>query len=115
MFRIILKELGYDDITCCCSVDEAKELLEKEPFSLIFSDWHMPHSGSGLDLLRWVRATAGLANIPFIMITTETKKEKIYEAVKAGLQSYVFKPIHKDIVKQKLTDLSKLYGFQEPV
>ena len=109
----MLNELGYRDLYEAGSVEEAKRELSSNQIDLIFSDWHMP-GGSGLELLRHVRANPGIEHIPFVMITTEQQKNSIVEAVKCGLQSYLFKPVQKEVLSKKLLELSKSHGIKPP-
>jgi two-component system chemotaxis response regulator CheY len=109
-----LNELGYADISAATCVDEAKKLLDDHKFDLVLADWHMPVE-TGLDLLKYIRATPELSKIPFIMITTENDKSRILEALKVGMQSYLFKPVKKATLAQKLAELAATYKFQVPV
>lgn len=108
-FRFVLiktlNELGHKSITAVASVDEAKTALEKHPFDVVLSDWHMPVE-TGLDLLKHIRATPALAKTPFIMVTTENDKSLIIEAAKIGMQGFLFKPVQKAVLAQKLTELT---------
>jgi two-component system chemotaxis response regulator CheY len=69
---------------------------------------------TGLDLLKYMRATPDFAKIAFIMLTSETDKSRIIEAVKIGIQSYMFKPVQKTILAQKLNDVIQLNKVQPP-
>jgi two-component system chemotaxis response regulator CheY len=69
---------------------------------------------TGVDLLKYMRATPSLTKIPFIMITTENDKSRIIEAVKIGMQAYLFKPVQKNVLAQKLTELAATFRFQPP-
>jgi two-component system chemotaxis response regulator CheY len=108
-----MRELGYSDFFSCESIEEARKTLELENVDLIFSDWHMP-GGTGLDFLRFVRGNASYGKTPFIMVTTEQHKENILEALKVGIQGYLFKPIKKDALKTKIYDLIKTHTIQSP-
>jgi two-component system chemotaxis response regulator CheY len=108
-----LRELGYTDFFACESVTEAKKILEDETIELIFSDWHMP-GGTGLDLLKFVRSNNSYAKVPFIIISTEQHKENVVEALKVGIQGYLFKPIQKEILKNKIFDLVKAHVIASP-
>jgi len=109
-----LNELGYNIIFEAGSVEEAKSVLDRENISLIISDWNMP-GASGLDLLKYVRAHPKFSQILFIMNTTEQDKKNIFEAVKNGVQSYMIKPVQKNVLAQKLYDLSVSHGIKAPV
>ncbi len=109
----LLQELGYQETIICNNIDEAKRKLATTPVGLIFSDWHMP-GGTGLDLLKCVKADPQKAKIPFIMITTEHEKQNILEALKQGMQNYILKPVDKETLKKKLYDLAEKHGIPPP-
>jgi two-component system chemotaxis response regulator CheY len=109
----LLRQLGYHDILACEDVKQARAALAQDNYDLILSDWHMPGE-SGLDFLKYVRATERYAKIPFIMITTETERANVIEALKAGVQNYIFKPIQKDVLMEKIGALVKSHGIEPP-
>ena len=110
----MLKELGYAEVSAATCAEEAKKVLGQHTFDIVLCDWHMPGE-TGLDLLKYMRATPSLAKIPFVMITTENDKSRIIEAVKIGMQAYMFKPVQKAALAQKLRELAAVYNFQAPV
>ena len=110
----ILFELGYKNIACCSSAEEAMAYLGSNEVDLILSDWHMG-GATGFDLLNQVRNHHWLKNTPFIMVTNEHEKANILKAAKLGLQNYMFKPLNKDILRNKLIELSKSHDLQPPV
>ena len=60
---------------------------------------------SGLDLLKQVRATEAIKNIPFIMVTAESKPENVIIAKQAGVSNYIVKPFNAETLKTKLTNV----------
>ena len=86
----------------------AKKWLRENTPRLIISDWNMPKMG-GLMLLKTVRATKRLKDIPFIMLTVETDREHVEQALKAGADGYLIKPFNFSILTrhvQKFIDIS---------
>jgi two-component system chemotaxis response regulator CheY len=110
----LLKELGYLNVVEAENVDRAKQHFTKNRPNLIISDWNMP-GATGLDLLRFVKGNPETADIPFIMLTTDSDRNKIVEATRAGLQSYLLKPIKKTVLVDKLKELAAAYGFKPPL
>jgi CheY-like chemotaxis protein len=70
---------------------EALQLLRSRRIDIILSDWNMPVM-SGLELLQAVRAETTLSHLPFIMITAETERVRIEEAIANGVTSLLIKP-----------------------
>lgn len=112
-FRL-LNELGYKEVCCANTVDQAIEMLSTQRFDLIISDWHMPNK-TGLDLLKHVRTNPATIAVAFIMVTTEQERSNIVLALKSGVNSYIFKPLTKEVLTQRLNDLSAKYGFMKPL
>ena len=106
MIRIIknlLKQLGFNN------VDEATDgtmALEKvnagKDYGLIISDWNMEPM-TGLDLLKQVRGAGN--QVPFIMITAESKTENVIAAKEAGVNNYIVKPFNADTLKTKMSSV----------
>lgn len=106
----ILLDLGIpsSEIDQCAHGKEAWMEIQRnfkmaQPFSLILSDWNMPNM-NGLELLKKVRADDGVGDTPFILITTESEKDKIIEAVTHKVTNYLIKPVTKESLLDKIKD-----------
>jgi two-component system chemotaxis response regulator CheY len=107
LVRKCLNDLGLKNTVEANDGDTAwplitKAQMEGAPFQLIISDWDMPKL-TGIDLLRKVRADAGLMTTPFILLTAEAEATKVREALAAGVSSYIVKPFTPQAFSQKLT------------
>lgn len=71
------------------------------PFELVISDWNMPNL-DGLELLKLVRSSPEWKNLPFLLLTTESEKTKVLEAVLANVSNYMVKPVEEEMLKDKL-------------
>ena len=96
-----LKELGFSDPVEAEDGAAGLKKAGEEPVDLIVSDWNMPNM-TGLEFLKAVRADAGLKGIAFIMVTSEADKEKIMEAVQAGVDQYLVKPFNAMQLEEKI-------------
>jgi two-component system, chemotaxis family, chemotaxis protein CheY len=76
------------------------------PIDLVLCDWNMPQF-SGLDLLEIIRNTPDTRDLPFIMITAESERDRVVDALKAGANDYIVKPLTPDVVLRKLRNLKK--------
>lgn len=101
-----LKELGLSDITEAEDGSVGWATLQKandegKPFQLVLSDWNMPKL-SGLDFLKQVRADARFKALPFVLITAESEKSQVIEAIKAQVTNYIVKPFTGKQLQEKL-------------
>ncbi len=62
----------------------------------------------GIELVRQFRADASLANSLVIIMSAESRKERIIEAVKAGVAGYLKKPFEPQVLVDKLKSLQVL-------
>jgi two-component system, chemotaxis family, chemotaxis protein CheY len=101
-----LKELGFADITDAEDGAAGFKKLGEGAFDLVVSDWNMPKM-TGIEFLKAVRADAGLKATNFLMVTSEADKEKIMEAVEAGVSQYIVKPFNANQLEEKIQAIFK--------
>lgn len=99
--RELLRGLGFRKILVASNGEEAKQLFKKVPIHLVLSDWHM-EPGNGLALLEFIRKDPELQNIAFIMVTAENTKERVMQAIQAGVDDYLMKPLTVQQVQTKV-------------
>jgi two-component system chemotaxis response regulator CheY len=75
--------------------------MRTRQYGLVISDWNMEPM-TGYDLLQEVRNDPGLANMPFIMVTAESKTENVIAAKRAGVSNYIVKPFNAQTLKSKI-------------
>ena len=102
IIRNLLKQLGFNQVDEAIDGSSALTKLRDKDFGLVISDWNMEPM-SGLQLLKEVRADVKLKEIPFIMITAESKSENVIAAKEAGVSNYIVKPFNAATLKGKLT------------
>ena len=101
IIRNLLAELGFKNVDEATDGSAALETLRAKKYDLVISDWNMEPM-TGLDLLREVRADEQLKPMPFIMVTAETKTEKVVAAKKAGVNNYIVKPFNAATLRSKV-------------
>nr|WP_160123422.1 chemotaxis response regulator CheY [Rhodovarius lipocyclicus] len=101
IIRNLLKQLDFNNVDEASDGSEALTKLRAGNFGLVISDWNMVPM-TGLDLLKEVRADARLKNLPFIMITAESKTENVVAAKQAGVSNYIVKPFNAETLKEKI-------------
>lgn len=107
MRRIIiglLKELGYTKFMEAEDGQAAFNILNVPGacgINFVVTDWNMPVM-DGLTLLKTIRATPNLKNMPVLMVTAEAKRENIIVAAQSGADGYVVKPFTAETLRVKL-------------
>jgi two-component system chemotaxis response regulator CheY len=84
---------------------DALMLLQNQPVHLILLDWNMPEL-SGIDFLKQVRAMEQYKDLPIIMVTSESAKYNVIEALKNGATDYIIKPVNEKIFAEKLSKVT---------
>lgn len=101
----LLIQLGFINLDEADDGQTAWAKLQSEDYDFIITDWNMPGM-SGIELVKNIRANPIMANMPILMVTTESKREQIIEAAKAGVDSYIVKPFTAGTLKEKLEKVS---------
>ena len=86
-----LKQLGANKIIEAVNGAEALKIVTTQPVTLVLSDWNMPVM-TGLELLTAIRGHARLFALPFMMITAEAERERVMQAIQAGVSELLVKP-----------------------
>jgi len=102
MRKIILRSLEAVGVTATSEAadgNEAVELFQPGQFDLVLTDWNMPGK-TGLEVVEQIRSQD--ASVPIIMITTEAEKQRVLQAIQAGVSDYLVKPFTADTLREKL-------------
>jgi len=99
--RNLLTQIGFTNIDEAADGAAALVKLREKAFGLVISDWNMEPM-TGLQLLQEVRADAKLGQLPFIMVTAESKTENVLAAKQAGVNNYIIKPFNAETLKKKI-------------
>jgi two-component system, chemotaxis family, chemotaxis protein CheY len=97
----ILNDLGYPNVDMADDGATAWPMLQAGSYDFVICDWNMPKM-EGLELLKAIRADARISKTPVLLVTAESKKEKIIQAAQAGVNDYVVKPFNAEIIKAKI-------------
>ncbi len=104
IIRNLLNQLRFTNVHEATDGRAALAKLRENKFGLVISDWNMEPM-TGLQLLREVRADEKLKEMPFIMITAESKTENVVAAKEAGVSNYIVKPFNAETLKAKLASV----------
>lgn len=81
------------------------------PFDFVICDYNMPEL-NGLELLEKIRTTEEFKDIPFLMVTAESHREFVENAILKGVDGFLIKPftaksfidkIHEILNKKQLS------------
>ena len=109
IIKNILRQLGFTNVVEADDGTTAWDVLNKDKIEFIISDWNMPQM-TGIELLRKVRSSEEFADLPFLMVTAEAKKENIIAAAQAGASGYVVKPFTAATLEEKLNKIFEKLG-----
>ncbi|HYE82404.1 MAG TPA: chemotaxis protein CheW [Clostridia bacterium] len=84
-----LEDAGYD-VLVTSNGREALEVLQDKKVDIVLSDINMPEM-NGLELVKRIRADAGLARTPVIAVTSLTGDMQKREGLEAGFDAYEYK------------------------
>lgn len=100
----MLEAFGFTDVRCATDGAAAWDLLRRQPFGLVISDWNMAPV-SGIELLRRIRADPGLGHIQFLMLTANARSASRIAARDAGVDGFLVKPFRPDALASKIRDV----------
>ena len=99
--RSVLRQIGIEQIEEACDGQDALSKVGAFDPDLILVDWNMPNM-DGLTFIKAYRKTN--KTTPLIMVTTEAEKNRVIEAIKAGVNNYVVKPFTPDLLSQRINE-----------
>lgn len=98
--NLVLGRTGeYQVITADDGFQGLAKLKEHPDVSMILTDVNMPNM-NGLEFMEELRKDDKFKNIPVFVVTTETDKDFMERAKKAGAKGWLVKPFQPDILKQ---------------
>lgn len=110
-----LTAMGVMDVVEASNGLQAWTLLKQQEFDLIVLDWRMPGK-NGVEILRQLRSQG--SQVPVIMVSAETKRDHVLEAIHAGATDYLVKPFDGATLRAKVAkvaeDLMARRGREQP-
>lgn len=101
MIQTFLRKKGFA-VESAGTVAHAMKIVHGgTDIDLVLSDLRLP-GGDGLELLRRLRD--GGHGMPFIVMTNYAEVQNAVLAMKSGASDYISKPVHPDILLQKIND-----------
>ncbi len=85
----------------------AVEAAKENDFDLILLDWNMPEM-TGIEALRAIREFR--KRTPIVMVTSENDGARVVEALDAGANNYIIKPIEPQTLSEKIRQIMLVHG-----
>lgn len=106
MLQTMLAALGFTKVTHAINTAQAIETLTSGAFDLILCDYQLGIV-NGLMLVRMIRRQDGLGNpnMPIVMITAHADPERVADAVAAGVDDFLVKPVQPEVMARCLANL----------
>ncbi len=99
-------EGGFDTVLCA-TASEAWDVLARESFSLIVLDVLLPDA-NGIDVLRALKSAPATAEIPVMLLSTETEVSDRIRGLETGADEYVGKPYDTTYVVARARELARV-------
>jgi two-component system chemotaxis response regulator CheY len=99
IIRRSLEALGVKGAVEVADGIQAISLFKPGEFDLVLTNWNMPGK-TGLEVTREIRALD--PSVPIVMVTTESQRARVLEAIRVGVSDYLVKPFTTDALREKL-------------
>ena len=107
----IVRKRGYEPVAVDGGRAALAQLLREE-IPLLVTDWSMPDV-DGLELCRRLRAPNRTIYTYVLLLTTQSGKKKILEALDAGVDDFMTKPVDADELAARLKAGERIVALQK--
>ncbi len=97
-----LRPFGIPSAMEAADGDEAVRVFQQSNCDLVLLDWHMPQM-NGAETVRQLRKID--ADVPLMIISSESDERCIVEAIEAGVNDYLVKPFAYELFQEKVAKL----------
>lgn len=103
--RLLKEAIGdsFHSFTIAKDGVEGMELFKKIKPDIVITDIMMPHK-TGLEMAKEIREVN--ANIPIIVLSAFSEKEKLFGAIDAGVSKYFLKPYHAEDILEYINSIT---------
>ena len=101
--RTMLNNLGVRSVIEVTDGASALEVIHASRPDVLLTEWHLPVVGAG-HVIRSIRrsANARCRNLPVIVLTTQSDRASVLEAMRAGANEFLEKPTSAAALKDRL-------------
>ena len=105
MLKTILENQGHEVLTAEDGM-EAMKVARRERVDMVFSDINMPNM-NGISLVSKLRRLEHYADIPILMLTTETASYKKTKSKNMGANGWIQKPLQPENIVKAVNTMLK--------
>lgn len=109
IMKRILHELGFEVVEATNGREALDRLHQGAQPQVALVDWNMPVM-DGVALVRSMRGSATWSGVPVMMVTAETERSLVVQALDAGADDYLMKPFTREMLVEKLDLLGVEHG-----
>lgn len=102
----VLREAGHENIRTVLTGIEARHVLKNSRVRFVITDLQMPCM-TGIELLKLIRRTPGLSDIPVLIISDNRQKEMILYAIDEMVDGYLATPYSGEDLLQAINKIHK--------
>ncbi len=99
--RQMLERMGIEQFSEAENGREAIELIEREFFDLIVTDYNMPEM-DGEQLSQFIRNKSNQQSVPVLMVTSETDSNRLAGIAQSGVSAVFDKPFTIDTLRETI-------------
>jgi CheY-like chemotaxis protein len=104
----VLLELGHE-IDAHDDGRAAWDAYRRDRHPIVITDWMMPDL-DGLQLCRRIRTTPSTSYTYVIVLTGKVGREHYQQAIAAGVDDFLTKPLDRDLLEARLTVAQRIVG-----
>lgn len=109
----LLCQYGVKALEAECA-EQALEIAKNENIDAFVIDIRMPGM-NGIELCRAIRKAGKYRDTPIVFITTLDERESLQQALDAGGDDFIHKPVHAAILKARLSNLLQKVAYLKQV
>ncbi|ATH08453.1 hypothetical protein BIY24_10980 [Halobacteriovorax marinus] len=109
--KTLLRKHGFRNIHTAVNGVIALDYIEQsfidnKKVDMILADWKMPEL-DGIHFLDYLKRNEDFSDIPFLMVTSDSDRLHVVEAINHGVSQYLIKPFDERGLINKISDVLK--------
>ena len=109
LLTVILDSFGFKTVHGANSIPDAMNRCAHHQYDLILVDQLLAKGVTGLDFVRWMRMSPESTHtmVPVIAVSSYSERRSILEAINAGVDEFLVKPLAPKDLAARITAVTK--------